>query len=172
MKKNAKPLIGIVVLAITIFLGYQIGIKISEKRTLAEQIKDIPDFTFQNLDGTLFTQNNLQNTPTIFIYFNSGCDYCQSEAAQIEESLSDFKDLQLIFVSIETKETIQKFAQQYKLDNQENIRFLEDREGKFSDIFGVKSVPYTFIYDEKKILLKKFSGATSVKNILKSLSNE
>lgn len=151
------------------FIGYKVATKISNKKEISERIKTIPNFTFHTLDGMEFTRNNLGNKTIIFIYINSECDYCQSEAIKIQKRLPDFEDAQLIFVSFETAEDIQKFAKDYKLDNQENILFLEDRKGKFSEVFDVSSIPYIVIYDKDKNFLKKFKGATKIDKILEVL---
>ncbi|GFD83795.1 hypothetical protein KUL118_66570 [Tenacibaculum sp. KUL118] len=169
MKKKLKLVIGIVLVTIVIFLGYKITTKLNHKKEVAERIKTIPNFSFTTLNGENFTQNNLQNKPTVFVYFNSECDYCQSEATKIQESLQDFKNVQLVFVSYEKKEQIIQFAKSYKLDNQKNVTFLEDTEAKFATIFDVNSIPYIVVYNKNQELLQKFKGATKIDNILKVL---
>ncbi|WP_435264297.1 peroxiredoxin family protein [Tenacibaculum sp. nBUS_03] len=114
----------------------------------------------------MFTKDSLASKSTVFVYFNSDCDYCQSEATKIQQRIADFKHMQLIFVSFERKEGIKKFAKEYKLDNQENVIFLEDVKGEFSKLFDVNSIPYIVVYDVNQGLLKKFKGATKVDAIL------
>ncbi len=169
MKKKLKLVIGIILLAIVTFLGYKITTKLNHKKEVVERIKTIPNFSFTTLNGEIFTQNNLQNKPTIFVYFNSECDYCQSEATKIQEHLQDFKHTQLVFVSYEKKEQILQFAKSYKLDNQKNVTFLEDTKAKFATIFDVNSIPYIVVYNKNQELLQKFKGATKIDNILKVL---
>ena len=86
--------------------------------------------------------------------------------------MSDFEGMQLLFVSFEEKMAIQQFAKEYQLINKENILFLEDRKGAFSELFDVNSIPYMVIYDENKKLLKKFKGATKVDKILEVLKTK
>ncbi|MDE1206173.1 TlpA family protein disulfide reductase [Tenacibaculum larymnensis] len=167
MKKKLKLIIGIVLVAIVTFLGYKITTKLNHKKEVAERIKTVPNFSFTTLNGESFTQNNLQNKPTIFVYFNSDCEYCQSETTKIQERLQDFKHTQLVFVSYEKKEQILQFAKSYKLDNQKNVTFLEDTKAKFATIFDVNSMPYIVVYDKNKQLLQKFKGDTKVDEILK-----
>lgn len=164
MKK--KLCISIVLLGIIGFLGYKISSKLSYKKEVAERTKTIPDFSFKTIEDTLFTQDSLASKPIVFVYFNSDCDYCQSEATKIQQRLADFKHTQLIFVSFEKKEGIKKFAKTYKLNNQENITFLEDVKGEFSKLFDVNSIPYIVVYDANRELLKKFKGVTKVNAIL------
>lgn len=169
MKKKLKLILGVVLICLIGFLGYKITTKLNHKKEVAERIKTLPNFSFLTMKGEIFTQDHLARKPAIFVYFNSDCDYCQSEAVKIQERLSDFKDVQLIFVSFEEKDAIIKFAKQYKLDNQKSIFFLEDRKVEFSKIFDVNSIPYIVVYDADKKLLKKFKGATKVDKILEVL---
>jgi thioredoxin-related protein len=74
-----------------------------------------------------------------------------------------------VFISFEEKERIAKFARQYKLNNRENIVFLEDRKGEFSKLFDVHSIPYIVIYDSNGKFLKKFKGITKINDVLKVL---
>ncbi|WP_417799642.1 TlpA family protein disulfide reductase [Tenacibaculum sp.] len=167
MKKKLKLFIGIVLVLVVTFLGYKITTKLNHKKEVAKRIKTIPNFSFTTLNEEIFTQNNLQNKPTIFVYFNTECDYCQSEATKIQKRLQDFKHTQLIFVSYEKKEQIIQFAISYKLDNQKNVTFLEDTKAKFATIFDVNSIPYIVVYNKNQELLQKFKGATKIEDILK-----
>ncbi|WP_139959250.1 peroxiredoxin family protein, partial [Flavicella sediminum] len=138
---------------------------------LEDQIKELPDFSFLSLEGTAFTKGNLkEGTNTVFIYFNSECDFCVSETTKIQERLAEFENTELIFVSFEAREKIVDFAKHHQLFEVENIMFLEDEKLEFSTLFGAQSIPAIFIYDGNKLLLKKFKGATKIDAILKSLN--
>lgn len=169
MKKKIKFLILFFLLSILVFLGYKITSKLSHKQKVEECTKVVPNFSFNTTKDIIYTQKDLPNKPVVFVYFNSDCDFCKSEATKIEKHLIDFKDTQLVFVSFEEKETIEKFATAYKLNNKENVLFLEDKKGVFSKLFDVNSIPYIVIYNKDKELLKKFKGATKIDAILKVL---
>lgn len=169
MKRKIK-IISISIIAFCIgFLSYKIKSKFNHKKEVAERIQKIPDFSFYQLNGEVFTERNLPNKPIIFVYFNSNCEYCQSEATKIQQRIADFKQTQLIFISFEEADSIKQFAAKYKLDDQENIIFLEDRKGQFSYIFDVNSIPYIVVYDTNQKFLQKFKGATKIDNILEVL---
>jgi len=172
MKRKIRVIIVVLLSLVIGFLGYTITSKLNHKKEVAERTKVIPSFSFYTLEGNEFSEKNILRKPTLFIYFNSECDYCQSEATKIHERLSDFEGMQLLFVSFEEKMAIQQFAKEYQLINKENILFLEDRKGAFSELFDVNSIPYMVIYDENKKLLKKFKGATKVDKILEVLKTK
>jgi peroxiredoxin len=166
MKKKIKLLVAITLLSIVGYLGYNIASTLNYKNEVTKRIQSIPNFSFHDLNGDVYTEKNLPNKSIIFIYFNSNCEYCQSKATKIQQRLSDFKETQLVFVSFEEAASIKLFATAYKLDNQENIIFLEDRKGQFSHIFDVHSIPYIVVYDADRKFLQKFKGATKIDNIL------
>ena len=172
MKNKLKILLVIALLSILGFLGFKVVSKFNHKKEITERIKTIPNFTFHTLDGNKFTRDSLQNKPIVFIYFNSEFDYCQSEAIKIRNSMTEFENIQLLFISFEELEIIKKFRQEYKLMDFDNVIFLEDRKGKFSEIFDVNSIPYIVIYDANQKLLKKFKGATGVSKIIEAINNK
>lgn len=169
MKKKIKLFIGVVLLVIICFLGYEITSKLNHKKEVAERIKVIPNFSFYTTNGSEFSNKNLQKKPSVFVYFNSECIYCKSETKKIKERLEDFKEVQLFFISFEKKEIIQQFAKDYELLHEENVLFLEDKKGEFSKLFDVNSIPFMVIYDEDKKLLKKIKGATNIDVMLEVL---
>lgn len=171
MKKTLKIAIVAVITGIIGYLGYNIIKKIHYKTEVAARIKNIPVFTFLTLENKAFTENNLpKNKVKLFVYFNSECEYCQSEATQISENLEQFKDTQLIFVSFEPIPNIKQFASDFNLLNKENVIFLQDKKIEFAKIFDAKSIPFMLLYSKEDQLIQKFKGVTKIDNIIKHLN--
>jgi peroxiredoxin len=169
-KKKILIIIIITIISLLSFLGYNITIKAKEKNKISKQLQTIPKFELKTLYNISFSNADLkQNTSTIFIYFNSDCDFCHHEAESISQNLEKFKNVQFIFVSFEETEAIKKFAELYKLNNQENIVFLEDKKGDFSIQFNANSIPYILIYNQKNELVKKHKGQLNANGILRAL---
>lgn len=168
-----KPILLIVVfvaLSLLSYLGYNVISKVKEKNQIAKQLEIIPEFEFLTLEQKTFTKSNLKpNSNTIFIYFNSECDFCQHEAQSISDNLDSFKNVQFIFVSTEPIETIKQFSEQYNLNNKQNITFLYDNLSTFSSQFDANSIPYILIYDQNQKLIKKHKGQLNAKGILRAL---
>lgn len=171
MKKKIILIIVVIgVFGLLSYLGYNVISKTEEKNQIAKKLEIIPDFEFITLEQQPFTKANLNpNINTIFIYFNSECDFCQHEAQSIRENLDSFKNVQFIFVSSESIATIQNFSLQYNLNNQQNITFLYDNLSTFSSQFDANSIPYLLIYDQNHKLIKKHKGQLNAKGILRAL---
>jgi peroxiredoxin len=170
MKKILKIVIPIFFITVLCFLGYQIVNKINHKKEVAANIKTIPDFTYQNLKGESFSNKNLKtDTPTLFIYFSSECEYCNEEAQMIQESVDKFAPHQLVFVSFEKPEKINSFAKKHKLLNYDNIHFVCDTKVTFATTFDVRSLPCLVLYDKNQQLIEKIKGQTKVETLVKKL---
>jgi peroxiredoxin len=170
MKKKLKISISILTLTLIAFMSYKVITKINHKKEVAEHIKTIPPFSYPTTDGSAFTNKDLkENTPTIFLYFNSECEHCQNEAYQIQENMGQFKNSQLIFISFEPPSQILLFAKKYKLNHCDNVTFLFDKQVTFSTTFDVKSLPTIVIYNRNEELIEKIKGQTKVEKILKKL---
>lgn len=171
MKRYFKIILPILFLSVLGFLGYKIIQKINYKKTVAAHIKTIPNFSYQKINGGSFTQSSLQkDTPTLFIYFNSDCNYCNEEAQMIRESIDEFSSFQLVFVSFEQPKAIQAFAQKHQLLQYGNIHFVCDTKVTFATTFDVKSLPCLVLYDKNQQLIEKIKGQTKVPTLLKKLN--
>ena len=159
------------ILSLLSYLGSSIVRKTKEKNIIEQQLQVIPKFELLTLDEKVFNNSSLKpNLYTIFIYFNSECDFCQHEAQSISDNLNEFIDVQFIFVSTESIADIQQFSEQYALTDKENITFLHDKKTIFSTQFDATSIPYILIYDKNQKLLEKRKGQLNASGILKILN--
>ncbi|WP_340075573.1 peroxiredoxin family protein [Leptobacterium sp. I13] len=173
MRKRALKfgIFGIVFLLIS-FLGYNVASITKEQNAFKERIRDMPEFSYQTMDNTVFSKNNLApHLPTVFIYFNSECHFCQYEAQDISDNKNELKNIQLIFVSTEPIEKIRAFSETYSLNNEKNITFLHDSTHHFSYQFNVTSTPFTLMYDVDQNLIKMHKGQLNAKGIIKTLNS-
>lgn len=170
MKKFLKIIIPILILGAIAFMGYKLIRKINYKKEVAENIKTIPAFSYLTIDGKVFSNKDLkENIPTVFLYFNSECEHCQSEAEQIRDNIEKFANAQLVFISFEEPKKITAFATKYKLDHYDTITFLYDKQVSFATTFDVNYLPSVVIYDKNKKLIKKIKGEVKIEKILQSI---
>ncbi|MCZ8169238.1 TlpA family protein disulfide reductase [Flavobacterium sp.] len=173
MKKLLRILIPLLFIGAFFYFGYQIYSKIQHKKEVAKHIKTIPKFEYQNIKGDNFTNKNLEeDTPTLFIYYNSECDYCNEETKMIKQNIGKLTEFQLCFISFEKPEQIKTFANKYQLNTYDNVHFLCDSKVTFATTFDVKSLPCLVLYDKNKKLIEKIKGQVKVETILKKLNAE
>ena len=172
MKKILKILLPILVLSLLAFMGYNVVNKINHKKQIAENIKKMPAFSYVTLENKVFTNEKLkQNKPTLFIYFNSECDFCNHEAEMVQQNLEQLKDIQVVFISYEPIEKIKSFAAKFKLLHHDNIHFLSDSKITFATTFDVKSMPCLVLYDKENNLIEKIKGQVKIETVLEKFQN-
>ena len=172
MKKILKILIPILVISLLAFMGYKVVNKINHKKQVAQNIKKMPAFSYVTLENKEFTQENLaQNKATLFIYFNSECDFCNHEAEMVQQNIEQLKDIQVVFISYEPIERIKAFATKFKLLHHDNIHFLSDSKITFATTFDVKSMPCLVLYDKDNNLIEKIKGQVKIETVLEKFNN-
>jgi peroxiredoxin len=170
MKKYLKIIIPIIFISALGYFAFQIYSKIQHKKEVAVNIETIPKFKFLNINGSVFSNGNLKKeTPTLFIYFNTECEYCNEEAKMIKENIEKFSTFQIVFISFEKPELIKKFAIQHQLINYDKINFLSDSKVSFATTFDVKSLPCLVLYDKNRRLIEKIKGQTKAETLIKKL---
>jgi peroxiredoxin len=170
MKKYLKILLPILFIGLLGYFGFQIVSKINHKKQVAENIKIIPTFSYENVKGGVFSNKNIiANKATLFVYYNSECEFCNEEAKMIQENTTKFSNTQLVFISNESPKKITAFATIHKLNNYDNISFLSDNKMSFRTTFDVNSLPCMVLYDKDKKLIEKIKGQIKVEALLKKL---
>lgn len=173
MSTSIKMILSLLFISAFLFLGYSVINKIVYKNEVKKNIKTIPEFSYQNIKEGIFTNQNLKaETPTIFIYFNTECEYCNEEAQMIHENLKTFENVQIIFISFENIKQIKNFAQNHQLINHDNVHFLHDSKNTFASTFDINSLPCLLLYDKKQNLIEKVKGQTKPEILIKKLNTE
>lgn len=167
-RKLGMALLTLLVLLISLLIYHFIK-TYQEKKITAEKIEALPSFSLKGVDQRVFTEKELSsNNWTVFVFFNSTCDYCQSEAEQLNELKSGLEDITFVWVSSEPIETIQHFQ---KTHNLEDIPFLYDEQDALAQAWGISTIPEFLIYTSGKHLFKNHKGALRMDHLIKQLQN-
>ncbi|WP_353167664.1 redoxin domain-containing protein [Flavobacterium sp.] len=170
MKHYLKIILPIVFVGLLGYFGFQIVTQINHKKQVAENIKTMPAFSYENVKGGFFSNENIiANKATLFVYYNSECEFCNEEAKMIQENRAKFSNVQLVFISNENPKEIIAFATKHKLNIDDTISFLSDRKMSFRTTFDVKSLPCMVLYNKDKQLIEKIRGQIKVETLLKKL---
>jgi|APTNR8051073442_1049403.scaffolds.fasta_scaffold00296_13 cytochrome oxidase Cu insertion factor (SCO1/SenC/PrrC family) len=127
-------------------------------------INELPHLKFTTLDGKPTSTRTLE-TPLVLILFFADCDHCQREAQEIQKNLDLFKGKNIQFISAEEPQVIQKFAVDYKLHDQPNVKFGRTESADVYMNFGSIHTPAIYLYSADKRLIKSFNGETPVAEI-------
>ncbi|RUA28259.1 MAG: hypothetical protein DSY77_16200 [Bacteroidetes bacterium] len=158
MKKKLLIIIGLLVIGLLSWMGYSSVQKLDQKNKSEAIVQNLNSLT-NNLGLKVLNHNQ----PTIFMYFNSDCHFCQWEMKEIGKNIDKFQTYQLLLASFEPKRDALDFLQQYNL-SQYYVEVNPDL--LTSTIIG--GVPQTFIYKDGK-LAKHFKGEVKIEAILEVL---
>lgn len=146
--------------------------KVEEKTQISSNRQTLPDFQFEKLDQTVFTNADLNESwPTVFIAFKPECGFCKEEGKAIEEHLEELQAINIVMVSYADVDQTMAFSEEYHLENEENLHFVLNKGDEFYQQFGSNSFPSIFIYNQHKELVKHYLGETKIEAILTSLKS-
>lgn len=152
------------------YMLYRIIEKHKDYDALVESKHNLPKFYLYDLNGNL-TNNDFLNkkTPVCIFYFNTSCEFCQVEAKNIKLNINQFKQAQIVMVSLNSLKEIDEFAVLYGLKKVQGVTFLQDKNFEFHKWFGKSSVPAVFIYNSEHKLIKEYHGEVKIESITKHL---
>ncbi|MDX1907785.1 MAG: redoxin domain-containing protein [Bacteroidia bacterium] len=132
----------------------------------------LPWFSFQGLDGKAFTRDQLRKDQGVLVMlFDPYCDHCDQQAAWIAAAADKFKNVQLIFVTIEPdKQAVAGFQNRHFANKGLNVRMLQDTGFKFETWFGYTDDSINiYCYKPGHQSAKYFGKETPVAELLKYL---
>jgi len=171
MKKTNLIILLAVLIGGSAYLGYlsQMG-PTAEASTLTAP-SDLPDFTLNGINGEAKSIHQLaENKPTLFIYFNSTCHLCQEELGTLSKRITEFKDYNLIFTTVEPVEEMIGFVNGLGIKDKSFVHFLLDTRMEVATFLQIRSVPSIFVYDAEKQLVAEYVGITEIDLLLDKLN--
>ena len=169
MKRKIGIVAFVAFILLDIVLIYYFAQSYQEKKTVTEKIEVLPSFSLEDVYGAVFTEKSIPSENWIVVvFFNSECDYCQSEAEQLSELKSGIEDIRFLWISSEPIETIRHFQ---KANNLEEITFLHDEQNKIAQEWGISTTPQFLIYTPQKRLFKNHKGALRIDHLIKQLED-
>jgi peroxiredoxin len=134
---------------------------------LQQEVNQLPIMLMVDKDNVLTDAHKLKGKNIIILFFPD-CEHCKREATEMAERIKSFDGYTLYFLSINPFEEILKFAQDHKLNNLQNVKFVQTTGDAIFANFGAVQTPSLYIYNHEK-LVKKFNGETNVDEIVRYL---
>jgi peroxiredoxin len=125
----------------------------------------LPDFSFNKLDKSVFTEKNIEpNKMVFFFFFDADCEHCQQAMRNINQHAQDYKEVAVYLISMDDKEKINQFINTYgsNLSDKKNVTVLQDLKNEFISKFTPRRYPAMFLYSADKKLLDYEDNEESV----------
>ncbi|MBI4655022.1 MAG: redoxin domain-containing protein [Nitrospirae bacterium] len=135
-----------------------------------------PQFTAKNLSGENVSLSSFEGKPILLNFWATWCHYCREERPSLNSIYKEYKGrgLTIVTVSIDrSPEIVKTYLKKMPMD----FIILHDNNKEASQIYGVYSVPTSFLIDRKGIIKYKFMGLrewtdSSSKKLIEGLLKE
>jgi len=172
--KNKKPLkivaflIPLFAIAILIYLFANF----QKKKNKVDALKNIPAFSVKDINGNSVTNNTLPEANKILVYFNPDCEYCQAEMDELSKINENHQDINWIMFTDKPLIEIKKFAEKYRLDKAENIKWCNDPKSEVYMKFAMTGIPYFLGYNAENKLVHRSTGAIKIEKVLSDFNEK
>nr|WP_246602553.1 redoxin domain-containing protein [Sporosarcina aquimarina] len=134
-----------------------------------EQYSPAPDFTLETLAGETVTLSELKGKKVILNFWATWCPPCKAEMPHMESfhsKLTDEDQVELIAVNVTESEKlgiseVENFVKSYKL----SFPIPLDKTAEVTRMYGVFSMPTTFMIDTKGRIAQKVIGPLDEKTL-------
>jgi len=168
-----KKWVWIIFLIIILILIYKIYNLYIIKHASNKEVDIFPKIEFKGIQNNIVNSNFLKpHSEIILTYFNTECNHCQEEFAQLIENYNQIKQFNIILVSSQNIEELKKFYYQNNLSDYPDILLLGCDYLDLQHYLGNPIIPSTWIYGENGKMIKKYSGEVSLSIILSVLKND
>lgn len=119
--------------------------------------KKAPDFKAEDLSGNKVSLPSYRGKPILLNFWATWCPYCREERSSLNALHKLYKNTDLVIIALsvdKSEETVRRFLKR----NPSDFAVLHDRDNKASRLFGVYSLPTTFLIDRNGIIKNKFLG--------------
>lgn len=172
--KTKKPLKIFAVLIPVLAIGilFYLFSNFQKKKSKVEALKNIPAFSVKDINGNSVTNNTLPQGNKIFVYFNPDCDYCQAEMDELSKINENHKNINWIMFTDKPLIEIKKFAEKYKLDKAENLKWCNDPKSEVYLKFAMTGIPYFLGYNTENKLVHRSTGAIKIEKVLSDFNEK
>lgn len=134
--------------------------------------KKMPAFSFFTMERQRFTNKDIAGKgKTIFIFYSTTCDHCQSEISAIGSRYAEFGNTSFYLITIDAPSSVYQFMSTYgkQLYGKKNVTLLRDPWGSFITSFGLKEYPALFIYGPNQQLINFFNRGHPLNEIIRTI---
>lgn len=171
MKKFAIIIIVLSLLTLIIAVFYKLNsleLKTKLKPAINSTKTHLPLFEFTTLENTTFSKYDLdKNKATIIVYFDPDCGKCKKAADFFYTFKKAYKAAQVLFVNSNTIKKTKEYAQNYKLNEVENVNFYLADFDYFYNTFKETNTPTYFVYNTKGNHIVTINDEVPAKTLLR-----
>lgn len=126
-----------------------------------------PDFTLKDMDGKEVRLSDQRGKKVLINFWTTWCTYCREEMPLLQKFYEQSRDgkWQVLTINITSSEKGVSAVRSYLKANNYNFPVLLDEKGSVSALYGIRSIPASFILNEKGEIIKTKVGPFTEKEI-------
>ena len=133
----------------------------------------IPQFTLLKIDSTYTNDRAIpKDKPVVIVYFSPTCGHCQITADEFSKKMRHMKKYFFVWVSYNPLPEIKEFANNFRLQQFNNIIIGRDPNYFVPSYFRVKVTPFIAVYDKDHHLLQTYEKGTEPDTIIDLLKEQ
>ena len=156
-------------------ISNQIKTKLNKvkKNELIKIGEKVPNFSAPNSEGVVLKLNEIKGKVTIIDFWASWCKPCRIENPNLVSLYNEYhvKGLEIISISLDSETQKSAWIKAIEKDqlNWYNISNLKSWNDPIAQLYGVNSIPATFIIDKDGVLIDKRLRGSQLDNKIKEL---
>ena len=156
-------------------ISNQIKTKLNKvkKNELIKIGEKVPNFSAPNSEGVMLKLNEIKGKVTIIDFWASWCKPCRIENPNLVSLYNEYhvKGLEIISISLDSETQKSAWIKAIEKDqlNWYNISNLKSWNDPIAQLYGVNSIPATFIIDKDGVLIDKRLRGSQLDNKIKEL---
>ncbi len=160
MKKRRFLTRLVVLLSITVALGYTFYTTFADQKDIVSVGEVAPNFVLKDMEGNEVELHDLRGKGVFLNFWATVCPPCVYEMPYMENNFQKYKDQGIEVIAVNFDEQpirIERFVERLNL----TFPILLDPGLQVSQLYGVRELPATFLIDEDGIVIERRVGALS-----------
>lgn len=133
-----------------------------------KQNKNIPVFSLQQVNNSVFSTTKLKkNVPVIIMFFSPGCEHCIHQFEDMQKRMAELKNYQIVMATYQPIEELAEFNKKYGISRYPNIFTGRDTAYFLPPFYQIRNFPHLAFYNKAGKLIYSSEGNMTVDNMLK-----
>jgi peroxiredoxin len=116
-----------------------------------------PDFSIKDLSGKKVSLSSFKGKPVLLNFWATWCPYCRNERAELNSLYKEYKEKNLIIISVSTDRSVEKVKRYLKKIPSDFI-VLTDSNREVAVSYKVGGLPTSFLINHEGIIKHRLVG--------------